>query len=307
MIKVGITGGETHRAGELLRILIHHPDVEIVSVCSPANAGRLVASVHHGFIGEERLIFTSSVDASALDMVFMLEPVHNANDWAKLMAMRPQLKLILSPQCASLSDGLDTQGVYGLSEMNRKPLVRGARCALLPTPAASVALLALYPLAKHLMLPADVKISLSMPCDLLSEECKVKAMEEMRTQLSLVQASLDNEIEYEWNDSGRDRGMAVEFEITGLTAVEELFKIYDSVYDDHNFTYLVGDDVDYREVEGTQRCIVSLSKPVPDRIRVRAVADARMRGNAGEAVHLMNLLCGLYEKTGLDLKTINYF
>lgn len=306
MIKVGITGAETRQGGELMRILINHPDVDIISVHSPSNAGRPVASVHHGFIGEERLLFSSVFDATALDVAFVISPLHSGSDWAKLMSDRPGLKVMFFPESAMLAEGFDRMPVYGLSEINRKQLVRGARSAVLPDPVASVSLVGLYPLARHLMLPERLEIKASLPVDLITDERLKRAKSEIAEQILLAQTSFSGNIEIVAEESGSERGMAVETTIAGTTPLDEIFKVYDSIYDDHNFAHIVAMDVDYKEVEGTDKCIISLSKPTPDTIRIRTVADPRMRGGAGEAVHLLNLLCGLYEKTGLSLKANRY-
>ncbi|MDE5772902.1 MAG: hypothetical protein K2H86_00410 [Muribaculaceae bacterium] len=306
MIKVGITGGESAIAGELLRLLVNHPDVEIISIHSPKNAGKPVAGVHHGFIGEPRLLFTSHFDATALDVAFILKPLHTSAEWSKLMADNPDLKLILYSESVDISEGMDHQPLLGLSEINRKGLVRGARTTVLPHPASTLSLIALYPLAHHLMLPNDLCLKISLPDDLNQDRVQSESHEEIKSNVSMAQSSYTGSLPIDYASSGRSRGMSVEFQIPCRTPLDEVFKIYDSIYDDHNFTFMVPFDVGYNEVEGTNKCIISLTKPDETTLSVRAIADARMRGGAGEAVHLMNLMSGLFEKTGLSLKIIDY-
>ena len=100
--------------------------------------------------------------------------------------------------------------------------------------------------------------------------------------------------------------MRMECDIPCRTELAEILRLYDSHFDDHNFTFHVSYPVGMEEVEGTDRCVISLSKPTPDTLHVEAVADARLRGGAGEAVHLMNLLFGLHERVGLTLKASVY-
>lgn len=307
MIKVGITGGHTPLAAELLRILVNHPDVEIISVHSPQNAGKPVATVHHGFIGERRLLFTSNFDASNLDVVFIIDPIHSSFEWRQLMVENPGLKMIVHGSCSTLTESLDTPPLFGLSEINRKGLVRGARVASLPDPVSSLAMIALYPLASHLMVPNQLSLNISLPGTMLPHGISAEDIHgEIIKNLALTQSSFTGSLPIEYADSGRQRGMSVEFSIPGDTPLDELFKLYDSIYDDHNFTFMVPFDVDYDEVEGTNKCIITISKPDNDTIRIRGVADAYMRGNAAEAVHIMNLMSGLFEKTGLTFKTTNY-
>jgi N-acetyl-gamma-glutamyl-phosphate reductase len=79
-------------------------------------------------------------------------------------------------------------------------------------------------------------------------------------------------------------------------------KLYDEVYDDHNFTILTSRVLDYKEVEGTNKCLLTLLKETPDTLTINCIIDARLRGGAGEAVHDLNLMFGLHECVGLTFK-----
>ena len=303
MIKIGIAGADTLEAGELLRLCLHHPDANLVTAYAPSRAGLPVGAVHHGFIGEERMLFSSNFDATALDVAFLLMPLYSENDWVKLMADRPQLKLILFKN--ALSSGMESAlaPVYGLSEMNRKPLVRGARVAVVPDTIASPVLVALYPLARHLILSGNIVINLTAPADVILPERLESASEEIRSMLKRLQTSFTGSVTINANPSGNDRFMQIEMALTTQTNVEEVFRMYDSIYDDHNFAFAVHHAVTPAEVAGTDKVVISVTKPAADRLQLVVVADPRMRRGAGEAIHLMNLLFSLHEKTGLDLKT----
>lgn len=303
MIKVGIAGADSEVAGELLRLCLNHPDVDVVTAYAPGYAGRPVGSVHHGFIGEERILFTSNFDATALDVAFLIRGLYSESDWVKLMADRPQLKLILFPD--SLTPGMTDAfaPVYGLSEMNRKPLVRGARVAVVPRGLASPLLVALYPLARHLMLRGDVEVEVSAPADVATEEmCRSAAMEVGR-ELQRVQTSFNGEVIFRIGTTATSsRSLKLTLCLPCSSNLEEVVKAYDSIYDDHNFTYVVTHPVTPAEVEGSNKVVIAVSKPDADTLRLEVVADPRMRGGAAEALHIMNLLFGLHEKTGLNLK-----
>lgn len=302
MIKIGLTGGETKTAAELLRLAIHHPDIEISTIHSPANAGKSVASLHHGFIGEEKLLFSSNLDATGLDVVFLITPLYTSSDWAKLMADCKDLNLVVFPEAAHLTESLSTTPTLGLSEMYRKPLVRGERVAILPSPLESAVLVALYPLAAHLMLPSAIKIKISAPSDLLTDDTKSRLSDLVVSRLKSIQSSFNADIDIQYEAIESDRSMRIVIELPGSTAVDQIMKIYDSIYDDHNFTFMTTRPVGIEEVEGTQRMVLSFSKPQNDTLRIEGVADARMRGGAGEAIHVMNLMQHLHEKTGLEQK-----
>lgn len=307
MIKVGIAGAESPVAGELLRLCINHPDVDVVTAYAPGYAGHPVSSRHHGFIGEERILFTSSFDATSLDVAFLMHSLYSESDWVKLMADRPQLKLILFPD--ALTPGMNDAfaPVYGLSEMNRKPLVRGARVAVVPNVLASPLLVALYPLARHLMLAGNIDVEVSAPDDVTEAAVREKAAVEVKRELQRVQTSFNGNISFTVGAPvSSDRSLKMILNLPVSTSEEEVMKIYDSIYDDHNFTYVVHHPVSPAEVAGSDKIVVSVSKPAPDSLRLEIVADPRMRGGAAEAMHLMNLLFGLHEKTGLNLKVCSW-
>lgn len=152
MIKTSIIGGSTPVAGELIRILINHPDVEIVQVQSDDNIGCSIADVHTGLIGETDLKISSSVDASKSDLVFVC-------DFSKVPDVDEDTCVICFFPPATDYDAY----VYGLPEMNRKPMVRGAKRAVIPSAQAMLASLALLPLAKNIMLKGDIDIAISLP------------------------------------------------------------------------------------------------------------------------------------------------
>ena len=312
MIKVGVTGADTPEGGELLRLLVLHPEVEIVSAYAPALAAHPVSSRHFGFMGCERIAFTSHFDSSSLDVAMLLAPVYSASDWAKLMSDNPSLKVIMTSSSDSLAEGFNSVPALGLSEVNRKTLVRGCRAAAVPDAVVSIVLTALYPLAMHLMLPKDINIRMSLPEDMMEALTNKEASlagrwaEEILHRLQISQSSLTDLPSLEFTSSEGNRHMGMVLDLPSASPVEEVRRIYESVYDDHNFTFMTSGIPDPREVTATQKVVIGLEQQDDSTLRVRAVADSRMRGAAGDIVHVMNLLCGLYEKTGLDLKSSSF-
>ena len=306
MIKIGIAGADTPLAGELLRIVSRHPDVDILSAYAPDKAGRPVSSVHHGFIGESKLNFTSHFDATGLDVAFLLRPIYSESDWVKLMADQPELRLILFPGTLGAAMATDSAPVYGLSEIYRKPMVRGARVVRIPDCIAAPALVALFPLALHLLLRGNLEINVYGPEDILTLDRVRQAEEEIRDQLARIQSSFTGNVVINASPVDSPRGLRLHMKLPVMISVEEALKLYDSVYDDHNFSHVVTYPVSTSEVEGTEKVIVSVSSSDDGMLTLDIISDPRMRGGAGEAVHIMNLLMGLHEKTGLDLKPSVY-
>lgn len=305
MIKVGIIGAESPVAGELLRILIHHPEVDILSLYAPSLPGHRVSSVHHGFIGESELFFTDKMDPAQLDVIFISDDSSFARSLIEHIGDWEELRVIdLAPGRIDSWAAADFE--YGLSEINRKALVRGARLAVIPSPVASAALIALYPLASHLLLNSDISIAVSLPDDMKRNFNSASVAAEISKRLKVAQTSFEGHISFSLLPSLSQRAMSLKIEMKCPLGIEEISKIYESVYDDHNFTFTSRDSSPIVEVEGTQKCLISFSKPGAGLLEINVVGDARLRGGAGDAVHVMNLLFSLHEKVGLTLKPSSY-
>lgn len=301
MIKVGIIGAEKDDAGELLRILLNHPETEITSLYSPSYAGRRVSACHHGFLGEDIVNFSDRIDLSRLDVVFLMDDSEMSREVLTHSEEYPNLRIIdLSP---SRMENLDAFGMeYGLSEANRKPLVRGARIAAVPSSVAALTLLALHPLAIHLMLSSDIEIIAGVPARIAKSIDTDKAGKEIARMLSKTQTSFAGKVNVRIVPTDLDRTIRVRTTIKCPLSIAEVDKVFESVYDDHNFVFTNLSGTDSVEVEGTHKCVVSFGKPSAGLLELESVGDVHMRGGAGDAVHVLNLFFALDEKVGLRLK-----
>lgn len=304
MIKVDIYGAENIKAGELIRILVNHPEIEFMNLYAPGMEGVPVSKVHHGLIGEMPLSFSSRPVSEKCDVVFICGDDMNAAEFMRLRAERPDLKII----CLDPVEGIDNYSaglVYALPEINRKLLVRGSTGAIIPAPAASAILIPLYPLGLEKMLEGDIDVRLTAPDDILEENAIKEAARQTETLLAETQPEFGNKIIITPRHAGKRRGLEAEIEIKCPAALEHVMDIY-KIYDDHNFAFAVTHPVTHAETVGTDKCIFYVSKPDDETLLIKSTADCRMRGAAGEAVHVMNLLFGLHEKTGLYLKASDY-
>lgn len=305
MIKVGIIGAASAQAGELIRILAMHPDVEIMAAQSAAHEGCKLTSVHHGLIGETDLCFTASADLQRCDILFNCSPEMGDEKLKQIRDDHKDIKTITLTRRGAVTAEDEDGGVYGLSEINRKSLVRGARHARVPSPFASMALVALYPFAVNLLLNDSLQINIQAPSDLIKEETIEDARREIETVLKSVQQSFDASINVAISESNTRRSALMEIDFPCTLSAAQGVSLYD-FYDDHHFAFAGTEAVGVSEVAGTEKCVVTVSKPDASTMRLTSVADGRMRGAAGEAVHIMNLMCGLHERTGLALKAIDY-
>ncbi len=305
MINVGIYGAATPLAGELLRILVNHPDVMIRCAVDAGFAGCEVTSAHHGLIGECTLDFSASLDVEKLDVLYVTVPYDDIKeDLRGMIAGKPELCVI--DLCATFSEERerDTFAVYGVPELNRKSLVRGARHAVIPSALESIATVALLPLAMRAMIPDILNIRVEAAADILAVQ--PRGIHDMIRQLASSGAkAFDILLSFAANEA-LGRVMRISCDLALPVPIDNITDMYEEQYDDHNLTFITGEEVSPNEVEGTDKCIVSLDKSPEGNLQLRAIADARMRGGAGDAVHVMNLLMGLYEKTGLALKASRY-
>lgn len=316
MIKVGIIGGAGYTAGELIRLLINHPQVELVFVHSESNAGNPLTHVHGGLIGETEMKFSAEAPLENIDCLFLCSG-HGASSKFWQENKRPQgLKVVdLAQDFRDESDGY----VYGLPEMNRE---RIKSTTLLANPGcfATAIQLALLPLASAGLLNesvhitgitgstgAGVKPTAYTHFSWRDNNMSVyKAFEhqhliEIRRSLGLSQSGFDAEINFIPMRGDFPRGIFVTAYINCPLEQEEALKLYNDYYSDAAFTFVASKPVDLKQVVNTNKCVLSLEKH-GDKLLILSVIDNLLKGASGQAVQNMNLMFGLDETTGLKLK-----
>lgn len=301
MIRVGITGAESWIAGELFRLLLHHPEVDIVAAHAPRLKGHAVNRHHRGLVGDTDLRFSDHLDLNDLDVVFVTSSEHSFDPGAEIPSDLKVIWLHENGHSEVTAPFEDLEFVPGVSEMFRKPLVRGARASKILSAPASVALIALFPLALHLLLNDTLKIKAEVPEFIEGKLSAETLKNDLDRYLHEVQLSFNSIEQLEISRSETMRALILDITFNCSVSKEELEKIYESIYDDHNFTFLTASVPSPKEVAGTHKCLLHIDKPSEGEVRIRAVADSILRGGAGDAVHAMNLLFGLFEKTGLSL------
>lgn len=306
MVNVGILGADTPLAGETIRILINHPEVELSSLFAPSMLGRNASSVHHGLIGENPLSFTDKLNLEAIDFLAIMEPTEIAQNIIDKIQNIENLKLVFFENDFTF-DKLEEKFEIALSEINRKALVRGARVAYIPSPVIVPSLVALMPLAHYLLLNSDIEIEVKTPSDIFEKFDEKQESEYIEKLLKEKQASFNGRVNLKIiEDIHSERTEITKISLSCPLPIAEIENLYDQLYDDHNFTFLTRNEISASEVEGTQKIIINLKKEEPDKLEIETVSDARLRGGAGDIIHVMNLFFGLHEKTGLNLKTSRF-
>lgn len=318
MIKAGIIGGAGYTAGELIRLLLNHPDVELVWVNSNSNAGNPVSQVHQGLIGETDLVFTSETPFDQIDVVFFCTPHGESRKFMEANAIPEDLKIVDLSQDYRISDG-EHDFIYGLPEVNRKYIIRGRHVAN-PGCFATAIQLALIPLAKNLLLNSDINITAitgstgagvkssatshySWRNDNISvyKPFKHQHLAEIKQTLKSMQNSFNSEINLIPVRGCFSRGIFVATYLDCPVELSEIKKLYEDYYDDHNFTFISDKMPDLKDVVNTNKCILHLEKE-GNKLLIISVIDNLLKGASGQAVHNMNLLFGLHERVGLQLK-----
>lgn len=315
MIKVGIVNATTPVAGELIRILINHPDVEIVWVQSSQDVGMDVTHVHQGITGETQLQLCSEPAFDCVDVIFLC---HSQGSSIAFMnryrdQLPPELRIIdLSPDFRLPGDEHDF--VYGLSELNRKYMVHDCFHVACPGAFAQTLEIALLPLAKNLMLNTDIHVTAiagratGTPPSRHSGNVAVEhalsspQVPEVEQALKQLQLSFNSNIHFVPMRAGFDRGLLMAAYVKCNVDLDVLRQLYEDYYDDHNFVFIVDRPVCINDVLNTNKCLLNLER-TGDKFLITAVIDDAMKGSAGNAVHCMNLLFGLHERVGLIAKS----
>ena len=316
MIKVGIIGGAGYTAGELIRLLINHPEVEVVFIHSTSNAGNAVSDVHGGLIGESELRFTDSYDLNAVDLLFLCSAHGQSRKFWEENVAPATLKIIdLAQDFRDESCGY----VYGLPEVNRGRIATTSRLAN-PGCFATAIQLALLPLASAGLLKSQVHITAitgstgagvkpgaTTHFSWRSDNISVyKAFEhqhliEINRTIKGLQPSFESAINFVPMRGDFARGIfASVYTDCDLTA-EQAVALYNDFYADAVFTFAVDRDIELKQVVNTNKALIRVAK-YGDKLHIVSVIDNLLKGASGQAVQNMNIMFGFDEKLGLNLK-----
>ncbi|MDR0394823.1 MAG: N-acetyl-gamma-glutamyl-phosphate reductase [Tannerella sp.] len=318
MIKVGIIGGAGYTAGELIRLLINHPDVEILFVNSTSNAGNKLTDVHEGLYGETDLMFTDDLLPDEIDLLFFCTAHGDTKKFMETHTLPEKLKVIDLSQDYRIASP-SHEFVYGLPELNRRAICKSKYVAN-PGCFATGIQLALLPLAKHLMLNRDihvnavtgstgagVKPSATSHFSWRNNNISIykpfahQHLEEIRQSFTQLQHSFNASVNFIPVRGDFARGIFTTAYMECKIELNEILKIYEEYYDDHSFTFVVDKNPDLKQVVNTNKCLLHLQK-IDGKLLITSVIDNLLKGASGQAVHNMNLLFNLEETVGLHLK-----
>jgi N-acetyl-gamma-glutamyl-phosphate reductase len=317
MIKVGILGAAGYTGGELIRLLLNHPETEIVFANSESNAGNPVSDVHEGLIGDTDLRFTDQMPFEDIDVVFFCFGHGKSEQFLKEHTIPTKVKIIDLAQDFRIKGNHDY--VYGLPEINKEDIVRAQHVAN-PGCFATAIQLALLPAANLNLLKEDVAVNaitgstgagqkpgatthFSWRNNNLSiyKAFTHQHLAEIRQSLSQVQGYLDASIDFIPYRGDFARGIFCTAVIKTKAPAEDIVEAYKEFYRDAAFTHYSDKAIDLKQVVNTNKALVHVDC-FEGKVLVTSAIDNLLKGAVGQAVQNMNLMFGIDEHAGLRLK-----
>jgi N-acetyl-gamma-glutamyl-phosphate reductase len=321
MITIGIIGGSGYTAGELIRILMFHPNAQLDFVYSTTNAGKPLSVAHQDVLGDIEMNFTDTINPN-VNVLFLCLGHGKSKAFLSENQFAAHTKIIDLGNDFRLEKDAVFEGkkfVYGLPELNKKEIKNGQFIAN-PGCFATAIQLALLPLAEANLLNSDVHINATTGSTgagvSLSETSHFswrnnnmshyKAFEhqhlgEIGESLHQLQEGFKNELIFIPNRGDFPRGIFATLYTHCEESLEDVVAKYVAFYKNEPFVAVTTSNINLKQVVQTNKCIISLMKK-GNRILITSVIDNLVKGASGQAIQNMNLLFGLEENTGLHLK-----
>lgn len=321
MIEAGIIGGAGYTAGELIRILLRHPKVNLNFIYSTSQANKPVAQIHQDLLGETNLLF-SGVENKEVDVVFLCLGHGNSRKFLAENLFSDKTKIIdLSTDYRIAS--ADHAFIYGLPELN-KDAIKTAAFIANPGCFATAISLAILPLAAKGWLQDEVHInavtgatgagtSLSETTHFTWRDNNYSSykafehqhLEEIGQSVESLQPDFNSTLNFIPNRGNFSRGIHCTAYTKFQGSIEDAKKLFQDYYKDAEFTFVVEEELHLKQVVNTNKCLLRLQK-FENKLLITSVLDNLLKGASGQAVQNMNLMFDFEEATGLTLKA-SYF
>ena len=323
-VNIGIVGGAGYTGGELLRVLLRHPNAHISFVHSTSSAGELVSKVHADLLGDTSLKFTNTLDQN-IDVLFLCVGHGDANKFLTANEIKASIKIIDLSQDFRLAGSAvigNRNFVYGLPELQREAIKSATNIAN-PGCFATAIQLGLLPLAAKGLLKevyttgitgsTGAGQGLSNTSHFSWRANNIQAYKTLQHQhlneivqsLAQLQGNQNAEVNFVPWRGDFTRGIFVTSVVSADLSLEALYDLYNAYYEGHAFTHVSKNNIDLKQVVNTNKCIIHIEKQ-GNKIAIHSVVDNLLKGAVGQAVQNMNLIFGIDEAAGLQLKA-NYF
>ena len=319
MIRIGILGAAGYTGGELIRLLLNHPEAEIMFANSESNAGNLVADVHEGLYGDTDLRFTDEMPFNDVDVVFFCFGHGKSEAFLKEHAIPQHVKIIdLAQDFRLAAPGNDY--VYGLPEINKDKIATAQHVAN-PGCFATCIQLALLPAASMKIITENVSVNAITGSTGAGQKPSATThfswrnnnmsiykafthqhVPEIRQSLTQVQGYLDADIDFIPYRGDFARGIFATAVVRTDKPIEEVIEGYKQFYANAAFTHYVDKAIDMKQVVNTNKALVHCDK-YGRKLLITSTIDNLLKGAVGQAVQNMNIMFGINETTGLNLKS----
>ncbi|MGK7393813.1 MAG: N-acetyl-gamma-glutamyl-phosphate reductase [Candidatus Cyclobacteriaceae bacterium M3_2C_046] len=321
MIKAGIVGGAGYTSGELLRILLYHPDVEISFVHSQSQSGKAVSDVHRDLLGETALNFTGQLD-QAVDVIFLCLGHGQSQVFLQENPIASEIKIIDLSQDFRLARP-NNDFVYGLPEIQKEKIAQANHVAN-PGCFATAIQLALLPLAQKKLIKQAVHINAITGSTGAGQAPTAYTHFSWRSNNISVYKTFNHQHLHEINQTVKwldpemnhpllfipmrgdfARGILATAYTNCDLSIDEANQLYRQFYQDHPFTLVTDQNPSLKQVINTNKCLLYLEKH-QDQLLIVSLIDNLVKGASGQAVQNMNLMFGLPEQQGLRLKPVAF-
>lgn len=316
-IRIGILGAAGYTGGELIRVLLNHPQAEIVFANSESNAGNPVAEVHEGLYGETDLRFTRDMPWGEVDVVFFCFGHGKSLAFLQEHAIPAHVRIIDLAQDFRIAG--DHDYVYGLPETHRGQTV-GARHVANPGCFATCIQLALLPALKADLISGDIHVNGITGSTGAGQKPGATTHYSWRNDNISVYKTFTHQHLLEINQTVQElrpgydgrvlfipqrgcfaRGIYVTAYARCTAPLEQVRQAYEDYYRDAAFTHVVAKSPDMKQVVNTNKAVVYVERH-EDQLLMICCIDNLLKGAVGQAVQNMNLMFGLDERVGLGLK-----
>ncbi len=321
-VKVGIIGGAGYTAGELIRILMNHPQAELAFIQSSSNAGNPIYEVHRDLLGDTDMVFVDKPDFDQVDVIFLCMGHGKSKEFVAENEIPSSVKIIdLSHDYRLKAEGNDF--VYGLPELNRETIRQSGHIAN-PGCFATGIQLTVLPLAAAGLLSDELHVhaitgstgagqapSSTSHFSWRNGNVSVyKAFQhqhlgEITQSVKQLQPGYDKSINFIPVRGNHTRGIFVSTYTEFAGTLEEAVELYENYYANHPFVFVTKENPDVKQVVNTNKAILHLEKH-GSKLMILSVTDNLLKGASGQAVQNMNLMFGFEEKCGLNLKPVSF-
>jgi N-acetyl-gamma-glutamyl-phosphate reductase len=323
-INIGIVGGAGYTGGELVRVLLHHTHVDIKFVHSNSSAGALVSSVHTDLYGETDLVFSAN-PIPPIDVLFLCVGHGEATQFLSKYTIHASVKIIDLSQDFRLSAHHqigERSFVYGLPELQKEAIQKAHNIAN-PGCFATAIQLGLLPLAAKGLLKDVYTTGITgstgagqglsntghfswranniQPYKTLAHQ----HLDEIKQSLHQLQGNINTSVHFVPWRGDFTRGIFVSSILETSLGLDEINKMYTHFYTGHPFTHLSLSPIDLKQVVNTNKCLIHIEQK-ENKIVIHTAIDNLLKGAVGQAVQNMNLMMGLEETAGIQLKASNF-